>query len=120
MSQGDYLKYKKISRELKINKLKPILNEDDYIQFKEYDLENKFINTKLTYNKLLPPNTKNIFDIEKKNTGNCPTFIVCNNTNTRSNRKLLLSTQFTPTPLRPLLQKNTNLYNTDLCECSKI
>lgn len=79
MSQGDYLKYKKISVELKINKLEPILNNDDYIQYKEYALENKITSSskKLTYNKLLPPNTKNIFDIEKKNTGNCPGFIFC-------------------------------------------
>lgn len=79
MSQGDYLKYKKTSVELRINKLEPILNNNDYIQFKEYALENKIISSskKLTYNKLLPSNTKIVFDMEKKNTGNCPTFIYC-------------------------------------------
>ena len=78
MSQGDYLKYKKTSVELRINKLDSILNNSDYIKYKEYALENKIISSqKLTYNKLLPSNTKIVFDMEKKNTGNCPGFIYC-------------------------------------------
>ena len=67
------------------------------------------------------PNKKIIFDMEKT-TLSCPTFITCNNTNMRTNRKLLLASQWSVNPIRPLLQKNIDkqLINLNLCVCSKI
>lgn len=121
MSQSDYLKYKRVATELKINKLDPIFKPEDYVSYKEFSLENQIVNTKLRYNQLVLPNKKIIFDIEKT-TLSCPTFITCNNTNMRTNRKLLLKPQMSVNPLRPLLQKDIDkkLINLNLCVCSKI
>ncbi len=121
MSQSDYLKYKRVSRELKTNKLSPVFNDQDYVSYKEYALENTISNSKLTYNRLIPPNTFRIMDMEKKPT-NCPTFKICTKTNERTNRVPLLGSQQEPTPSRPLNQKTTQitLANSPFCECIKI
>ena len=55
MSQSDYLKYKRVSRELKTNKLSPVFNDQDYVSYKEYALENTISNSKLTYNQRIAP-----------------------------------------------------------------
>ena len=34
MSQSDYLNFKRVSNELKINKLNPVFNTKDYIELK--------------------------------------------------------------------------------------
>jgi hypothetical protein len=86
MSQSDYINYKKIS--YKLNSLSHILNSQDYINFKQYELQNTIYNTKNTNTQLQQPNSTLIFGIETKNGKNCPNFILCNNTNLRSNRKL--------------------------------
>ena len=38
MSQSDYLKYKRVATELKINKLDPIFKPEDYVSYKEFYL----------------------------------------------------------------------------------
>lgn len=121
MSQSDYLKYKRVSNELRINKLDPIFNQKDLLSYKEFSLENTIENTKITYNQLVLPDKKKIFNMEK-NVLLCPIFNTCNNTNTRSNRKLLLVSQITPKPLQPLSikQKNKELINMNFCNCTKI
>ena len=49
MSQSDYIRYKKTGMQLKINKLDPILNSQDYLAYTDYNLENTIINTKINY-----------------------------------------------------------------------
>jgi len=95
MSQSDYLNFKRVSNELKINKFTPVFNTKDYIDFKEYSIHNNITNTKLTYNQLCPSGYTKIFNMEKKVT-NCPAFIVCRRTNIRPNRVPLASVYFTP------------------------
>ena len=121
MSQSDYLKYKRVSRELKTNKLSPVFNDQDYVSYKEYALENTISNSKLTYNQLIPPNTIRIMDMEKKTT-DCPTFIICTNTHDRTNRVPLLGSQQDPSPSRPLSvkQRQILLANSRFCNCVKI
>jgi hypothetical protein len=126
MSQSDYLKYKRVARELKTNKLDPVFTQRDYLSYKEYALENiNTQNTKLTYNKLTPINTQIIMGIEKKIPviPPCPTFIVCKDTNTRPNRVALLDTLSQPRPYRPINEKKIrdDVKNTAYCqECVNI
>lgn len=121
MSQSDYIKYKKVSVDLKTNKLPSILNQQDYISFKEYSLENNIPVTKLNYNKLIPVNRQIVMNMEKKtsNVSLCPTFIICKNTNNRTNRIPLLDTQIQPQPYRPLNERETakDIKDTRLCLC---
>ena len=121
MSQSDYLKYKRVSRELKTNKLSPVFNDQDYVSYKEYALENTVSNSKLTYNRLIPPNTIRIMDMEKKPT-NCPTFKICTQTHERTNRVPLLGSHQDPRPSRPLNEKARQipLANSRFCNCMKI
>ena len=66
MSQSDYLNFKRVSNELKINKYTPVFNTKDYIELKEYSIQNNIINTKLTYNQLCQTGYQKIFNMEKK------------------------------------------------------
>lgn len=91
MSQSDYIRYKKISNQLlEVNKLDPILDSQDYTNFKQYYLESNIHNTKTTFNHLLLAEYTNIFNMNKK-IDNCPIdkFTMCNDTNLRSNRVLV-------------------------------
>ena len=120
MSQSDYLKYKRIARELKTNKLDTIFTQKNYISYKEYALENiDMANTKLTYNKLTPVNSQIIMGMEKKILEPpCPTFIICKDTHLRSNRVPLLDVLNQPRPNRPINEKKilTNISNSPYCE----
>ena len=49
MSQSDYIRYKKTGIQLKINKLDPILNNQDYLAYTDYNLENTITNNKIVY-----------------------------------------------------------------------
>jgi hypothetical protein len=137
MSQSDYLKYKKIATQIKIdmsNNEMPVIASQKYIDYKQYSLESTIQNTKLIYNKVTPSNNTIIFDMEVSKTG-CPakiTYPVCRNTNSRANRRSMADVYYTPTP-QPLTwkqmknasiqkngckcalnSKNTNLY---ICSC---
>ena len=126
MSQSDYLKYKRISTELKINKLSNVFSPSDYVGYKEYSLENTIYNTKIRYNQLKPSNKTIVFNMEKTKNSDCPTFITCKNTNTRPNRTTYSSTyksQYaTVRPIRPFTQKqlDISLNETNLCLCSNL
>jgi hypothetical protein len=56
MAQSDYLKYKRVTTELKINgsKLSPVLDAQDYVNYKEYALEKSIVNNKTIYNRITP------------------------------------------------------------------
>jgi|AntAceMinimDraft_11_1070367.scaffolds.fasta_scaffold07850_3 hypothetical protein len=90
MSQGDYIKRKQISHKLEDNGLSSygtVLNAKDYTDFKKYSLEGTITSSTATLNNLEIPNKPRIFDMEMDTT-NCPSFIVCNGTDTRPNRVL--------------------------------
>ena len=94
MSQGDYIRYKRISNELvEQSKLDPILSSRKYTNYKEYTIENTVYNNVVTYEKLNMANVAKVFGINQFNAQTCPPFILCNGTNSRSNRRPLLGTQ---------------------------
>jgi hypothetical protein len=114
MSQSDYIKYKKTSYQLvEQNKLDPVLGSQYYTAFKEFSIENSISNSKIIHSQLQHPNSKIIFDIETFRTGNCPNFIVCNNTNTRPNRKLTYL--FSCSPLLPKNYNKKSIQKTENC-----
>lgn len=88
MSQSDYIRYKKLSNQLlEVNKLDPILDSQDYTNFKQYYLESNIININPKINNLLLSEYTTIFNMNKK-IDYCPIgkFKMCNHTETRSNR----------------------------------
>ena len=118
MSQSDYIKYKKINAKLSENAVKqsPVLNSSDYSDFKEFVIENTVLNKKLIYNKITDPSNQIVFNMEKKkskvqnmgkNISNCPSFLLCNNTNYRKNRIPILSSYSVPVP-QPINWKQSN------------
>ena len=108
MSQSDYIKYKKVSNLMKIdtnNKQPPVITEDNYIMFKQYNLVNSIVDTKVKYNVLTPSGTQDVFGI-LRNPQNCPTMLFCRNTNLRSNRIPMLEIHSIP-KFMPLTIKDT-------------
>jgi hypothetical protein len=120
MSQSDYIKYLRVSKQLldsTKNQL-PVFNSKDYLEYKEYVLENTIKNSNIIYNLLTPSGEQIIFDMERRTT-NCPSIPFCKNTNTRLNRKPLSNVYFTPKP-QPLnwkLRKNAS-WKENGCVCS--
>ena len=99
MSQSDYLKYKKVSNQLKIdssNDLPPVFLQSDYLNYKQFSLENSITNSKTTFNRITPSSYLSIMEMDKKVTY-CPSFNLCVNTNKRTNRVPLSTVYFTPT-----------------------
>ena len=103
MSQSDYLKYKRISNQLRIDNQKDagatnqsaVFNSQDLLHYKEYSLTNTIVNTKPTLNKLTLNSRQRIYDMDKV-VENCPTFIVCKDTQDRNNRVLSSGVWFDP------------------------
>jgi hypothetical protein len=114
MSQSDYLKFKRIQTQLKDSSFNPVLSNQDYIDFKQYSIETTVQNTGKLYNELSPSNTNIVFGMNKKLT-NCPTFIVCNDTNTRPNRVPMSDMYFTPKYVRSYIKQPT--YKKSSCNC---
>ena len=98
MSQGDYLKHKKTAHILKENNLPPVLTGSDYASYKRYHIVNTVENDETNYGELVPEGKKKIFGMELSVT-NCPSFLLCHNTNTRSNRVPVPTIYSDPTPL---------------------
>ena len=111
MSQGDYIKRKQISHKLvgdgstngsiKGNGLldyNSVLNAKDYTDFKKYSLESSIQSSTATLNDLVIPNQTKIFDMVM-DVSNCPSFIVCNDTDKRVNRQPLKGFQSTCEPV---------------------
>jgi hypothetical protein len=94
MSQSDYIQRKKTAIKLAGISKSPINRGDfpqvfssqDYTGFYQYQLTNTIVNTKITPNELVAPNHQIVFNMEVLSSKNCPSFAVCNNTNTRKNR----------------------------------
>ena len=90
MSQSDYLKHKKMSHKLNIDHSTndpAVLDSQEYLNYRSYNLNNTIINTKTIDNKITPSGKQIIYGMEVSTT-NCPTFIDCSNTQLRPNRVL--------------------------------
>ena len=78
MSQSDYINYKKTSTVLKeLKKFEPVLSNENYINFKQYNALNNIINTETLLNELKPNNMNIVFDMQIK-TSTCPNYSSCN------------------------------------------
>jgi hypothetical protein len=121
MSQSDYIKYIRISTQLLLDASKnqlPVMNSTNYLDYKEYVLENTIKNTNIINNLLTPSGEQIIFNMERM-TAKCPTTYECINTNKRENRTPMSSTFFTPVP-QPLnwKQKKNASWLKNECVCS--
>lgn len=122
MSQSDYLNRKRVATVLLDNKLPPILAQRDFLQYKQYSLENSITNTKLTFHKLPMVNRPIIFGMETTVCGtsascdSCGGFLVCKNTNQRPNRRPVSAQRIQPIP-RAIYNKK-QFY--DICHCIPI
>ena len=117
MSQSDYLKYKRISTTLRIdgNDTLPVFESQQYLNYKQYSLENTINNSSILYNRITPANTIVVFDMDKKTTS-CPGFITCRDTQSRPNRVPMSTVYFTPKPL-PLNVNDTKLIINPITKC---
>jgi hypothetical protein len=101
MSVSDYIKYKRVGTQLRdvlpnSKKEAPaVFNDQMYIDFKQYTIENQIVDTKLVENSLIPAGSNLIFDMMKVVSG-CPTFPVCTSTNTRTNRIPMSQVYYNP------------------------
>lgn len=77
MSQSDYIKHKKISNIIP-SQLPNILNNKDYVDYKQYYLVNTIENTKENYNIVTIPNTQNVFNMNLR-VSNCENKLKCQN-----------------------------------------
>lgn len=130
MSQSDYIKYKKVTTVLSVdmsNNFSPVLDSQNYSDYKEYVLENTVANSKIVYRRIVPSTVHVVLDMEKTkskvqnmgtSTTDCPSFLLCKNTNQRPYRVPMSTTYFTPIP-QPLnwqQTKNASLKKT-ACKC---
>lgn len=114
MSQGDYIRYKRISTELtNESSFPPVLTEQDYINYKQYSIENTIVSTKPDY-RIPSFGTQIIFDMNKK-VNFCPPFITCTNTNMRPNRVPMSTVYFTPQYVTKYVKHPT--YEKTGCDC---
>ena len=98
MSSSDYTKLKKTGVLLNNLTNEPyVLDDSKYTDFMNYNLENTITNSKIVYNNLILPNHQIIFNMDRTVT-NCPAFILCNQTQSRENRKNINDFQIAPKP----------------------
>jgi len=114
MSVSDYIKYKRVGTQLRdvlpnSKKQAPAVFDDQmYIDFKQYTVENTIFDSKLIENSLIPAGSNLVFNT-LKNVANCPQFPLCKETDKRTNRvplsKVYYYQQPSPTYWK---QKQTN------------
>jgi hypothetical protein len=117
-SQSDFIKYKKVNTVLALDASKnfaPVLNSQDYSNYRGFVLENTVPNTKTIYNRITSSSNQVVLDMDKdkssvenmgKSITNCPSFLMCTETNTRPYRVALSEPYFTPKP-QPLNWQET-------------
>lgn len=118
MSQGDYIRYKRVANELvEQRKLAPVINSRQYTNYKEFNIENTVFNNTITFEKLTPTNTAVVFGITRTKSATCPSFTLCRGTNARPNRKALLGVQSDSQPLAktPVHVTPNNLFLCSYC-----
>ena len=66
MSQSDYLKHKKMATQLKIDNtdFKPVLDSQQYIQFKKYQLNNTVTSTNKQWSRLQQSGKQRVFSMD--------------------------------------------------------
>jgi len=101
MSQSDYIKYKRVGNQLRVDntraKQSAVFDNQRLIDYKQYALENAIVNTVPSLNRLAPAGSHCVFNMDKY-VGACPTFPVCSRTDLRTNRRPMSNVYFTPTP----------------------
>jgi hypothetical protein len=123
MSQGDYIKRKQVAQTLYSdggsvqNNQPAVFSAHDLLMYKQYQIINDDSNTIINYNLLASPGKILVFDIER-NVTNCPTFIVCKDTNDRPNR-VLRTVAECPVNTQPLtwVERKNSTDNKTLCTC---
>lgn len=91
MSASDYIKYKRVGTQLRDilpnekGQAPAVFDDQMYIDFKQYTIENTITDTKLIENSLIPTGSNLVFDVLKV-VSNCPQFPLCTNTDQRTNR----------------------------------
>ena len=127
MSQSDLLKHKRIGTILKMNKLDAIFTNQDYIDFKQYEIANTIENTTTLTTQLVPSGYNIIFGIEKK-VSECTSFIVCKDTQDRPNKIVPLDPWYLthrlvrkyvkqPTTAKSACDCLPNSVNNNICAC---
>ena len=90
MSQGDYIRFKKLSAKMRnvSNKedFPQVLQSQDFTNYLEYSVLHMNKNTKTTYQLLNTSTNSVIFDMKLKNTSGCSTFICPNVSGTTTRR----------------------------------
>lgn len=87
MSQGDYIRHKKLINSLaQQTSFSQVLQAQPYTDFKQYSISKNIINAKTTFNLLTPTSTQIMFDMPLNKMTNCPEFIVCSGTDERPYR----------------------------------
>lgn len=113
MSQSDYIRRKRVANQLLTQtKLSPVLNAGEYIDYKEFSLENTIVSTTQAYDNLVPANVSIVFDMHIKTPTKCPQFILCSGTNRRPNRVLRSLAPSAPLALNP---KHTTIDKLSIC-----
>jgi hypothetical protein len=114
MSVSDYIKYKRVGTQLRdvlpnSKKQAPAVFDDQmYIDFKQYTVENTILDSKLVENSLIPAGSNLVFNV-LKNVANCPQFPLCKETDKRTNRVPLSEVYYYQQPAPTYWkQKQTN------------
>jgi hypothetical protein len=115
MSVSDYIKYKRVGTQLRDvlpnskGQAPPVFEDQMYIDFKQYTIENQIVDTKLIENSLIPSGSNLVFDMMKV-VSSCPAFPICKNTNLRTNRIPMSQVYFRPT--QPAKYNENSIYGT--------
>lgn len=117
-SQSDFIKYKKVNTVLVLDastNFTPVLNSQDYSNYRGFVLENIVPNTKTIYNRITGSTKQVVLDMDKEKSSvenmgtsitNCPSFLLCTETETRPYRVPMSTSYFTPKP-HPLNWRET-------------
>jgi hypothetical protein len=122
MSQGDYIRYKRVSQELKVqSKLPHVFDSGNYTNYKEFSVENTVVNDLTQYDRVIPMTTRVVFGMERPKATTCPGFEVCRNTNQRGNRALNVYTKLQQIPLNDVKKKKFGqlVFENAHCRCVK-
>jgi len=128
MAQSDYIQYKKNSIQIKdLSNYPSVLESNTYTDFSMYALENQGTNSKNRFSQLIPVGKRDVLGMEKNISGTCPsTFVMCKNTNTRTNRKANTTSIPAPTfrfnknpAVITCVFTSKNGFVTRTCPCSK-
>jgi hypothetical protein len=126
MSASDYIKYKRVGTQLRDvlpnskQQAPAVFDDQMYIDFKQYTIENRIFDSKLIENSLIPAGSNIVFDMMKV-VSSCPDFPICTNTEVRTNRVPMLPVYYNQK--QPAKYVKHSIYgehahlNNPACEC---